>query len=115
MNVDSIAIWAVFAATILVVMFAVELGFRIASYRRRHSEDEKESPVSAVAGAILGLSAFMLAFTFSIVSERYANKRSLVREEAVAIRTAWQRSDFLPESDRAEAAALLREYVDVRV
>ena len=31
------------------------------------------------------------------------------------IRTAWQRSDFLPEEDRGEAAALLRQYVDLRV
>ena len=42
-------------------------------------------------------------------------RRALVRDEAIAIRTAWQRSDFLPEADRAEAAALLRQYVDVRV
>ena len=33
----------------------------------------------------------------------------------VAIRTAWQRSDFLPETDRPEASALLRKYVDDRV
>jgi hypothetical protein len=38
-----------------------------------------------------------------------------VREDAVAIHTAWLRSDFLPEADRTEAAALLRQYVDQRV
>jgi hypothetical protein len=38
-----------------------------------------------------------------------------VREDAVALRTAWQRSDFLPEPDRAEAKTLLRQYVDLRV
>lgn len=94
-------------------MLAVELGFRLA--QRRRSEEEKESPVSAIAAALLGLAAFMLAFTFSIVSERYANKRELVREEAVVLRTVWQRSDFLPESGRAEAVALLRDYVDQRL
>ena len=57
----------------------------------------------------------MLAFTFGIVAERHADKRALVRDEAVAIRTAWQRSDFLPETDRPEATALLRKYVDDRV
>ena len=55
------------------------------------------------------------ASTAGIVSERYDAKRGLVREDAIAIRTAWQRSDFLPERDRAEAAALLRQYVDTRV
>ena len=38
-----------------------------------------------------------------------------MREDAIAIRTAWERSDFLPEPDRGKAKALLREYVDVRV
>jgi hypothetical protein len=115
MLIDAIPIWAVFAATIAVVMLAVEVGYRMGQAMHRRSEDEKESPVSAIAGAILGLAAFMLAFTFSIVSERYSAKRALVREEAVAIRTAWHRSDFLPETDRAEAADLLRKYVDDRV
>ena len=115
MRIDSIPIWAIFAATLVVVMVAIEVGYRLGQAMHRRSEDEKESPVSAIAGAILGLAAFMLAFTFGIVSERYDARRALVREEAVALRTAWQRSDFLPETDRAEAAALLRQYVDLRV
>ena len=112
MRIDAIPIWAVFAATIIVVMVAIEVGYRLGHAMHRRSEDEKESPVSAIAGAILGLAAFMLAFTFGIVSERYDARKALVRDEAIAIRTAWQRSDFLPETDRAEAAALLRQYVD---
>ena len=96
-------------------MVAIEAGYRLGHAAHRRSEDEKESPVSAIAGAILGLAAFMLAFTFGIVSERYDAKKGLVRDDAIAIRTAWQRSDFLPETDRAEATALLRQYVDVRV
>lgn len=115
MRFDAIPIWAVFAGTIILVWVAIEVGYLVGRGIRRRSEDEKESPVSAIAGAILGLSAFMLAFTFGIVTERQAVKRSLVRDDAVAIRTAWQRADFLPDSDRAEAKDLLRRYVDVRV
>ncbi len=115
MRIDAIPIWAVFAATIIIVMVAIEVGYRLGHAVHGHSEDEKESPVSAIAGAILGLAAFMLAFTFGIVTERHNHKKELVRDDAIAIRTAWQRSDFLPETDRAEAAALLRQYVDVRV
>ena len=104
-----------FAGTIVVVTVAIEAGFWLGKAAHRRSEDEKESPVSAIAGAILGLAAFMLAFTFGIVWDRYDARKGLVRDDAVAIRTAWQRSDFLPEPDRAEAAALLRQYVDLRV
>jgi hypothetical protein len=112
---DVVPIWVVFIATFVIVILAVEAGYRVGHHSHRRSEDEKESPVSAIAGAILGLAAFMLAFTFGIVAERHADRRALVRDEAVALRTAWQRSDFLPETDRGEAATLLRTYVDRRV
>src|SRR5262245_21362406 len=115
MRLDAIPIWAVFAGTIVVVLVAIEAGYLLGQAMHRRSDEEKESPVSAIAGSILGLAAFMLAFTFSIVSERYDAKRALVREDAVALRTAWQRSDFLLDTDRAEAKTLLRQYVALRV
>lgn len=115
MSIDSIPIWAVFAATIVAVIAAIEVGQRMGHVVRRRSEDEKESPISAIAGAILGLSAFMLAFAFGVVWDRYDARKALVREDAVAIRTAWQRSDFLPEADRGEATEMFRRYVDLRV
>src|SRR3990172_7525241 len=115
MNMDAIPLWVLFAGTILVVMISIEAGFRLGHIAHRRSEDEKESPTSAVAGAVLGLVAFMLAFTFSIVSDRYDARKGLVRDEANAIRTAYLRTDFLPEPDRAEAKGLLKEYLDARV
>ena len=90
----------------------MEIGHRLGHARRRRSEDEKETPVGAIAGAILGLSAFMLAFAFGITSNRYDTRKELVRDDAVAIRTAWNRADFLPATNRAEAKSLLRDYVN---
>lgn len=115
MRVDAIPIWALFVGTIVVVMISIEIGFRLGQWMHCRSQDEKESPVGAIAGAILGLAAFMLAFTFSIVSGRYDTRRELVRDDAVAIRTAWDRADFLPEEDRSAAKKLLRDYTHERV
>lgn len=115
MIINDLPIWALFIGTIIAVMIAIEAGYWLGKAGRRKREEEKESPVSAITGAILGLSAFMLAFTFGVVWDRYDDKKGLVRDDAIAIRTAWQRSDFLPEPDRAEAAVLLRRYVDLRV
>ena len=115
MGLDAIPIWGFLVGTIVVVLLAIEAGYRMGQVAHRRSEDEKESPVSAIAGAILGLSAFMLAFTFGIVAERYEDKKGLVRDDAIAIRTAWQRADFLPDADRTEAKVLLRQYIDLRL
>ncbi len=115
MRFDAIPISGLFLGTIGIVFIAIELGYLLGRARQRRYEDEKESPVSAIAGAILGLSAFMLAFAFGIVWDRYDARKGLVREDAIAIRTAWQRSDFLPEPDRGEAKTLLRGYLDLRL
>ena len=115
MSMESIPVWGVFAGTIFLVLGAIEAGFQLGHASHRKSEDEKESPVGAIAGSILGLLAFILAFTFGLVSDRYDARKGLIREEANVIQTAFFRADFLPEADRAEAKGLFRKYVDERI
>lgn len=115
MIIDILPVWLLFFITIGFVLLAVEIGFRIGRSVRGKTEDERESPASSISGVILGLQAFMLAFTFGIVSDRYDSKKGLVREEANTIRTTFDRADFLPEPDRTKAKQLLIEYVDQRV
>src|SRR5687768_12462531 len=87
------------------------MGYLLGKAARRNSEDEKESPVSAIAGTVLALLAFILAFTFGIVANKYDSRRELVREQAAAIRTAYTRSDFLPEPSRDESKILYNDYI----
>lgn len=115
MSFDTLPVWVIFAGTIVVVMGSIELGNWLGQTMYRRSYDDKESPVGTFIGPVLGLAAFMLAFTFAIVSDRYDSRKALVRDDATAIRTAWQRADFLPDADRGQAVALLRQYVDLRV
>jgi hypothetical protein len=112
---DAFALWTLAVVTLAAILAGIEGGYRLGSAARTRSEDEKEAPVSAIAGTILAMLAFILAFTFGIVSDRYDARKALVLEEANAIRTAWLRSAFLPEPDRAEAVSLLRRYVDERL
>jgi hypothetical protein len=97
------------------VLAAIEIGYLLGRAASRRPEGEKAPAVSSMAGAILGLLAFMLAFTFGMVASRYDARKALVREEASSIRTAWLRSDFLPDAEHAEAKTLLTRYVDLRV
>src|SRR5688572_11298499 len=112
MRLNELPIWVEFALTILLVLGALEVVYRIGRARHRRLADQNESSVSAIAGVILGLTSFMLAFTFGIVSARHDARAALLRDEAAAIRIAWQRADVLPEADRTQVKALLREYVD---
>jgi len=113
---DNIPIGAFFGTSVIVVLSACEIGYRLGLFSNsRRKEAEKESPVAAISASILGLSAFMLAFTFGIVTDRYDQRKALVREEANAIGTAFLRSDFLPEADRRNSAGLFRKYLELRL
>jgi hypothetical protein len=115
MNTDTIPVPIIFLASVAFVLCATEVGFRLGHGALKRSKDEKESPVSAIGGAVLGLTAFMLAFAFGIVTDRFDARKALIREEAGAIRTAYSRADFLPEPDRAIAKQLLKTYTVQRV
>ena len=115
MNLDLVPIWVVFVGTILLVMVFIEVGYRLGGIAHRKSVEEKETPVSGVSATVLGLTAFILAFSFSIVTQRYDTRKALVRDEADAVRTAYLRAGFLPTSDRAESRRMLTEYVQERL
>lgn len=100
--------------TILIVLGAVEGGYRLGRYRQRAGA-EHEAPVGTIVGAALALLAFVLAFTFGMAAARYDTRRELLQQEVNAIGTTYLRTSFLPEPARAEMRALLREYVDARV
>ena len=112
---DLLPLWSILPLTIAIALLSVELGYRLASYRLRHSQEEKESPVGGMVGATLGLLAFMLAFTFGLAGSRFEDRRQVLLSEANAIGTTYLRAAMLPEPMRTETQNLLREYVDVRL
>jgi hypothetical protein len=115
MDLDSITVFWFFWATILVVGLSMEAGYRLGGLRRRRSPDVQEPSVATISSSILGLLAFILAFTFGIVTSRYDARKMLVRDEANAINTAYLRSDFLQEPDREKTVTLFRDYVGSRL
>jgi hypothetical protein len=112
---DAIPLWLILAITVVVILLAIEIGFRAGIDRARKSENERQAPIDPMVGSTLGLLAFVLAFTFGMATSRYDARKQLVVDDAIAIRTADLRAQQLPEPDRSEIRALLREYVDVRL
>lgn len=112
--VDVIPLWCFLPLILLVSVLMLETGFRLGRWRQSCGAEEKEAPVAAMAAAVLGLLAFMLAFTFSLAASRFDARRQAVLEEANAIGTTYLRSRLLPEPERSEIASLLRRYTALR-
>src|SRR5437868_5263164 len=112
---DGLPLWGLFVATVAIVALSVEAGFRLGRYRRQGSDAEKEAPVGAIAGATLGLLAFVLAFTFSLAASRFDSRRGIVLQAPNAIGTCYLRAGLLTAPPNAAARKLLRDYVDVRL
>lgn len=112
---DHLPLWGLSGVIVVVVLLSVEGGYWLGRYRRRRSEDEKETPVGAIVGATLGLLGFVLAFTFGLAASRFDARRQIVVEEANAIGTTYLRAGFLPDGRGVKIRTLLGQYVDVRL
>jgi hypothetical protein len=112
---DYIPLWALFGTTVVLILLAVEAGFRVGRWRQQRAEHERETPVGTIAAAILGLLSFLLAFTFGMAASRFEIRRELVLDEANAIGTTYLRAALVPEPHRTEIRTLLRDYVDFRL
>jgi hypothetical protein len=110
---DFLPLWALLGATLVLILLAVEFGFWLGRWRQRRAEHERETSVGKIVAAVLGLLAFLLAFTFGMAASRFDTRRELVLEEANAIGTTYLRAALLPEPHRTEIRTLLRRYVDL--
>jgi len=111
---DLIPLWLFLPLAIVIGMLAVEAGYRCGRWRHSHVSEEKDAPVAAMVGSILGLLAFMLAFSFSLGAARFDARRLAVLEEANAIGTTYLRARLLPEPEKSEIMDLLRKYTELR-
>ena len=112
---DPIPIWAMYLLTVLVLLVAMEAGYRLTKANQREQQAKGDAGVGAMAGATLALLAFLLAFMVGFAANLSSERRELVIKEANAIGTAYLRAGYLDEPYRTESRDLLREYVDMRL
>lgn len=113
---DKLPVWAVYVGTVALLVVAAEIGFRIGLWLQNRDPEATRKPITGtVLGGLLGLMAFLLAFSIGIVINQHNGRKAMVVTEANAVGTAYLRASFLPEPDRATARDLLREYVEVRL
>jgi hypothetical protein len=101
---------------LLAVLFAAsELGFRAGRRRSWADGDSIAGQAATWEGALLGLLALLIGFTFAMAVTRFDGRRELILDEANAVEeTALRAQTIDPQTARA-TRALLRKYVDARV
>ena len=79
------------------------------------SEAETKGGVNSLLGALFGLWAFMLAFTFSNSAARFNEVRNLMVDEANIMRNTILRSGFFPDSIGNDLRVNLRTYLEASI
>jgi hypothetical protein len=101
----------IFLVGLVAILAAVEFGRWLGSRAGKPGNDD----VSTLEGAVIGLLALMVGFTFAMTLTRFEARRDAVLAEANAIGTTALRARLLPEPHRTEVLGLLREYVKIRL
>ncbi len=94
------------------LMACIEFGRRIRLGRRG---EKASSGLSTIDGAVFGLMALLLGFSFSGAVSRLDTRRDLIVQETNAIGTAWLRIDLLPEAAQPQIRNDFRAYLDARL
>ena len=109
-----LGLFGLFLIPFLVVLIPIVIGQRFGFARKKEQDELQHAPVGSVVGSAFALLAFMLAFTFQIVANKYDARKELLLEEVTNIRTTYLRSGLLKEPIRSESRNLLIEYTDIR-
>jgi hypothetical protein len=104
----------VFVLSLALLWLSEQLG-DIFRTRLRPLEKAERQYLDIVLPATLTLLGLIIGFSFSMVVNRYDQRKDYEEVEANAIGTEYLRAGLLPAADAARARELLKTYVDERV
>ena len=93
----------------------IEVGRHVGRRQLEKYGGEGRKGVGVVDGAVYGLLALLLGFTFSDGAARFHTRRQLVIEEVEKIHNAWERVDLVPASSQPAVRAGFRNYLDALI
>lgn len=112
---DTIPPYLLDLSTFLIFLLFFEIGYLIGKYRRPKEGGKSSEVISPATASILGLFAFLIAFSFSMAAQKLDTRKQNVLIEANAIGTAYLRTDLLQDPYGSKIKDLLREYTDTRL
>lgn len=99
---------------LILIIAGFEIGYRLGLGGTGEDEEFKKQ-IGVIRSATLAMLAFLIGFSFSGAASRYVDRMDLVVKEANAIGTADLRTSALPEPQRSEFRAQLRQYTADRI
>jgi hypothetical protein len=99
----------------VVLALVLELGFRLGAYSQILQDPNRKEQMGTIRDGLFVLVSLLLGFSLALAGARFAERRSLLVEEAVSIGTAYLRAGTLPQPYRDHSRNLFREYVDARL
>jgi hypothetical protein len=104
------------AAILLLSTFSFYfVGVKIAEFKKRRDPESKADGVGPLEGALLGLLALLLSFTFGQSASRFDLRRALIVQESNDIGTVILRSDLYPDEVQVTFRQELKNYVEKRI
>jgi len=109
-------LWLVTVVLVASLIGAALLGWwlRQRAIRSGHGETDSDQE-GYILGAVSGLLALLIGFTFSMAIDRFDTRRGRVLEEANAIEATYVKAQLLGEPYRTRFSELLSEYTDNKI
>jgi hypothetical protein len=108
-------IWINGAIFVVVMLVALEIGYRVGLRKREASRDEDVSMSNVVVTSFLATFGLLLAFTYAFTVSRADLRKRVTIDEANAIGTAFLRAGLVPNPESAELKKALLEYARTRI
>jgi hypothetical protein len=107
--------WELGLLLAIALAFALDLGRRMAVRYQIEQALQRKEQLSTIRDGLFILVSLLLGFTLTLAASRFAERRSLLVEEAISIGTTYLRASTLPQPYRDHSKQLLREYVNTRL
>lgn len=106
-----------FVLVLLLVILAasLEIGRNLGKKHLVKQNQQKLEVVSVAEGAVFGLLALLIAFTFSGAYERFESRKMHLVEEANVFDAAYNYIDLIPQNMQPELRSDMRSYFDAYI
>lgn len=91
------------------------IGYLLTVKNAKDDTEQGEAAFGLGVGAIFGLIALILGFSFAFAAERFEARRALIVQEAIAVGRVDLQSDFVPKSQQTAFRKTIVAYAQARL